>query len=112
MTQGIPFELEGMVSTVTVLRLLTTDLAEIKKALVNKVGQMPGFFQDAPIALDLEALEGTDEDAEGEGPLQRREVDLVAAANMLRELRPGGRALLARSATRGGPRRWTWRDSR
>jgi septum site-determining protein MinC len=87
MTQGIPFELEGMVSTVTVLRLLTTDLAAIKKALVNKVDQMPGFFQDAPIALDLEALEGTDEDAEGEGPLQRREVDLVAAASMLRELR-------------------------
>jgi septum site-determining protein MinC len=87
MTQGIPFELEGMVSTVTVLRLLTTDVAVIKRALLNKVEQMPGFFQDAPVALDLSALEGTDDDAEGEGEAPRREIDLVALASMLRELK-------------------------
>jgi septum site-determining protein MinC len=86
MTQGIPFELEGMVSTVTVLRLLTTDVAVIKRALLNKVEQMPGFFQDAPVALDVSALEGTDDEAEGD-ETPRREIDLVALASMLRELK-------------------------
>ena len=62
MTQAIPFELEGMVSTVTVLRLLTDDLGAIRKALSNKIEQMPGFFQDAPVALDLSALEGRDDE--------------------------------------------------
>jgi septum site-determining protein MinC len=85
MTQAIPFELEGMVSTVTVLRLLTDDLKAIRKALVNKIEQMPGFFQDAPVALDLSALEGTDD--EEEPPAQRREIQLEALAGLLRELR-------------------------
>jgi septum site-determining protein MinC len=87
MTQANPFELEGMVSTVTVLRLLTTDVAAIRKALLNKVEQMPGFFQDAPVALDLSVLEGTDEDSEEDAPAPRREVDLGVLAAMLRELR-------------------------
>src|SRR5690606_28251776 len=87
MSQAIPFELEGMVSTVTVLRLTTDDLPAIKKALHNKLEQMPGFFADAPVALDLSALEGTDEDQEGEGPSVRREVPLVELARMLKELK-------------------------
>jgi septum site-determining protein MinC len=82
-----PFELEGMVSTVTVLRLVTDDLAAIQKALRNKIEQMPGFFADAPVALDLSALEGTDEDEEGEGPSVRREVPLQKLAALLTELK-------------------------
>jgi septum formation inhibitor MinC len=39
-----PFELEGMVSTVTVLRLSTTDLASVKRELRSKLEQLPGFF--------------------------------------------------------------------
>jgi septum site-determining protein MinC len=86
MAQVIPFELEGMVSTVTVLRLLTPDLNAIRKGLANKIEQMPGFFQDAPVALDLSALEGTDEDAEP--PAQgRREVPLAPLAALLRDLK-------------------------
>jgi septum site-determining protein MinC len=81
-----PFELEGMVSTVTVLRLLTDDLGTIKSALRRQIEQMPGFFQDAPVALDLAALEGTDAEDE-EAPATRREVPLLELANMLRELR-------------------------
>lgn len=85
MNKAIPFELEGMVSTVTVLRLLTGDLGAIRKALTNKIEQMPGFFQDAPVALDLSALEGRDDDEE---PLaQRHEVPLAELANLLRDLR-------------------------
>jgi septum site-determining protein MinC len=85
MTQAIPFELEGMVSTVTVLRLLTDDLKAVRKGLINKIEQMPGFFQDAPVALDLSALEGMDDDPE---PLaQPREIPLAALAGLLRELK-------------------------
>jgi septum site-determining protein MinC len=84
---AIPYELEGMVSTVTVLRLLTDDLGAIKAALRSKIEQMPGFFQDAPVALDLSVLEGTDEDQEGEGPAQRREIPLAKIADALRELK-------------------------
>jgi septum site-determining protein MinC len=87
MTQAIPFELEGMVSTVTVLRLLTDDLASVQRALKNKIEQMPGFFADAPVALDLSLLEGTDEDAEGEGPATVREIPLAQLAQMLKELK-------------------------
>lgn len=91
MTLAIPFELEGMVSTVTVLRLLTDDLSTIRKALANKIDQMPGFFQDAPVALDLSALEGKDEDEQAHDPEApkpaRREVPLVQLATMLRELK-------------------------
>jgi septum site-determining protein MinC len=87
MTQAIPFELEGMVSTITVLRLLTDDLASVQRALKNKIEQMPGFFADAPVALDLSLLEGTDEDAEGEGPATRREIPLAQLAQLLKELK-------------------------
>jgi septum site-determining protein MinC len=81
-----PFELEGMVSTVTVLRLSTTDLTSVKRELRSKLEQLPGFFLDAPIVVDLSALEGTDDDPEGD--LQdRREVSLRDLANLLRELK-------------------------
>ena len=79
-----PFELEGMVSTVTVLRLSSGDLVEVKKGLSAKLQQMPGFFQDAPIVVDLTALEGTD-DSEFDG--EREEVPLEQLAALLRELR-------------------------
>ncbi len=83
MTQAPPFELEGMVSTVTVLRLLTDDLDAIEEALRKTFEPMPGFFADAPVALDLSALEGTDEDAEGEGPSVRREIPLAPLVALL-----------------------------
>lgn len=87
MTQGIPFELEGMVSTVTVLRLLTDDLGAIRKGLSNKIEQMPGFFQDAPVALDLSALEGRDDEEPEENAPPRRQVPLLALADLLRGLK-------------------------
>jgi septum site-determining protein MinC len=83
MTQSPPFELEGMVSTVTVLRLLTDDLEAVEAALRRTIEPMPGFFADAPVAIDLSALEGTDEDAEGEGPSERREVPFTSLVALL-----------------------------
>jgi septum site-determining protein MinC len=76
-----------MVSTVTVLRLLTDDLGAVQTALHNKIEQMPGFFADAPVAVDLCVLEGTDEDQEDEAPAVRREVPLAELASVLRDLR-------------------------
>ncbi len=84
---AIPYELEGLVSTVTVLRLLTDDLRSIQAALRNKIEQMPGFFQDAPVAVDLSALEGTDDDPEEDPPRARREIPLQELAAVLRELK-------------------------
>jgi septum site-determining protein MinC len=45
-----------MVAPLTVLRLRTTDVAVINKQLRAKVAQMPQFFQDAPVLLDLGGL--------------------------------------------------------
>ncbi|HEX5658824.1 MAG TPA: septum site-determining protein MinC [Polyangiales bacterium] len=78
-----PFELEGMVSTVTVLRLATPDLNAIKRGLRAKLEQLPGFFLDAPLVIDLSALEGTDEEPVDD-PI---EIPLEMIAGMLRELK-------------------------
>lgn len=85
MTRDVtPFELEGMVSTVTVLRLTTPDLGALKRSLRAKLEQLPGFFQDAPVVVDLTALEGSDEDGDfGD----RQEVSLDDLAALLRELK-------------------------
>lgn len=87
MSKDSPFELEGMVSTVTVLRLLTDDLGAIEGALREKIEAMPGFFADAPVALDLSALEGTDEEPEGDDPKPRREIPFIKLVNLLDELK-------------------------
>jgi septum site-determining protein MinC len=85
MTRDVtPFELEGMVSTVTVLRLATADLNAVKRDLRMKLEQMPGFFLDAPLVVDLSTLEGTDEEPLEEGP---EEVPLDELASLLRELK-------------------------
>ncbi|MET0283678.1 MAG: septum site-determining protein MinC [Polyangiales bacterium] len=78
-----PFELEGMVSTVTVLRLSTSDLNAVKRGLRTKLEQLPGFFLDAPLVIDLSALEGTDEEPVDD-PV---EVPLESIAAVLRELK-------------------------
>ena len=54
-------ELEGMVTTLTVLCIERTDLAALRETLAAKVGQMPGFFGGAPVALDLSAVDGPDD---------------------------------------------------
>jgi len=86
MTQVTPFELEGMVSTVTVLRLSTTDLVAVKRELRSKLEQLPGFFLDAPIVVDLSGLEGTDDDPESD-VRDRQEVPLRDLATLLRDLK-------------------------
>lgn len=78
-----PFSLEGMLSTITVLRLSTPNLDELEATLRTKIAQLPGFFGDAPVALDLSDLEGTDDDDEER---ERIEVPLADLATRLRNL--------------------------
>lgn len=55
-TKNQAFELKGMVAPLTALRLRTADTGAIAKQLVAKVAQMPQFFQDAAVLVDLGAL--------------------------------------------------------
>src|SRR2546421_11668204 len=51
------FELKGVVTPLTVMRLRTTNLNLIERQLRAKLLQMPHFFQDAPVVLDLAQVE-------------------------------------------------------
>jgi septum site-determining protein MinC len=50
------FELKGLVAPLTALRLRTADTGAIAKQLLAKVTQMPQFFQDAAVLVDLGSL--------------------------------------------------------
>lgn len=52
-----PFVLEGMVSVLNVLRVLSADLDAISGALAIKVAQSPVLFKGAPVIIDVSALE-------------------------------------------------------
>lgn len=60
MAKQQPFELKGSLFTLTVLHLQQTDLAAIEQHLAAKVQQAPGFFQNIPVVIDLQALAGGD----------------------------------------------------
>ncbi|MBC8134210.1 MAG: septum site-determining protein MinC, partial [Deltaproteobacteria bacterium] len=52
------FELKGVMSSLTVLRLRTKDLGLIEQQLRAKVTPLPQFFMDAPVVIDPSALDG------------------------------------------------------
>lgn len=52
------FELKGVMSSLTVLRLRTTDLGVIEQQLRAKVAPLPQFFLDAPVVIDPSGLPG------------------------------------------------------
>jgi septum site-determining protein MinC len=52
------FELKGVMSSLTVLRLRTTDLGLIEQQLRAKVELLPQFFREAPVVIDPSALNG------------------------------------------------------
>jgi septum site-determining protein MinC len=70
------FELKGVVTPLTVMRLRTTDLNLIERQLRAKLLQMPHFFQDAPVVLDLGELEH-----------QLHDLPLPALVHVLRSMR-------------------------
>jgi len=52
-----PFELEGVVTALNVLRLRSGDLPAITTALNRRIAKTPGLFRGAPVVVDLSALE-------------------------------------------------------
>jgi septum site-determining protein MinC len=50
-------ELQGVMTALHVLRVLTPELQAIAAALDQKIALMPSFFADAPVVIDLRALE-------------------------------------------------------
>ncbi|MFY8274841.1 septum site-determining protein MinC [Pseudoalteromonas sp. SSDWG2] len=56
------FELKGNLFTLSVLRLLTSDLSALGKQLDAKIAQAPKFFAGAPLVINLEAIQECDID--------------------------------------------------
>jgi septum site-determining protein MinC len=91
---GNAIELEGVVTALNVLRLLTTDRTAILAALDRKIAETPGVFRGAPVVIDLTALEAAAQKdaASGTGPAVTAPFSLatLAAALKERELVPVG----------------------
>jgi septum site-determining protein MinC len=89
-----PIEIEGVVTALNVLRVLTTDRAAILAALDRRIAETPGVFRGAPVVIDLTALEAAAERnaAQGTGPAVAAPFSLatLAAALKERELVPVG----------------------
>jgi len=51
------FDLKGTMAPLTVLRLRSSDLALVERQLRIKIAQLPHLFLQAPVLLDLGALE-------------------------------------------------------
>lgn len=52
----LPFQLRGGSYTMIVLRLIEPKHPAFYKLLMEKIGQAPGFFTDAPVVIDLQDL--------------------------------------------------------
>ena len=66
-----PFVLEGMVAALNVLRVQSSDLEAIDRALELKVVQSPVLFKGAPVIIDVSALEADPEAEPGSAPTGR-----------------------------------------
>jgi septum site-determining protein MinC len=53
-TNGSAIEIKGSVFTLPVLKICTTDIEQIDKALKSHLAQSLSFFKNAPIVIDLE----------------------------------------------------------
>ena len=60
---GKAIEIQGVMTALHVLRVLTPELSSIAAALDKKIESLPDFFANAPVAIDLRDLE-----PEGEMP--------------------------------------------
>ena len=66
MTSDKAVEMKGGMYAFMSLRLHSTDLDAIERALVEKVQQAPGFFKGTPVVVDLSALEGSAPTGDGD----------------------------------------------
>jgi septum site-determining protein MinC len=68
-------EIKGSKFTLTLVRLLTNDLADIERDLRKKIATGPRFFANAPVVLDLDQVRDI-----------RPELDFLALVTVLKEL--------------------------
>lgn len=81
-------ELEGMVSTLTVIKVMSADLSQVKQALRAKQATMPDLFETALIAVDLCGIDGhPDEVAAADTQPELAPVTLEAIIGLLRQER-------------------------
>jgi septum site-determining protein MinC len=78
-----PFVLEGMVAALNVLRVQSSDLEAIDRALELKVVQSPVLFKGAPVILDVSALEAADAELGSAPPATT--LSIAALADVLRK---------------------------
>ncbi|MDM8569393.1 septum site-determining protein MinC [Thiotrichales bacterium HSG1] len=57
MSQSPAIEFKGSLLTLMILHVLKGDSAEITKQLIEKVSKVPDFFQQAPVIIDLSAVQ-------------------------------------------------------
>ena len=57
-SRKVIFELKGVMTSLAVMRLRTWDLGAIERHLRMKIAQLPQFFVDAPVVLDLSGVPG------------------------------------------------------
>jgi septum site-determining protein MinC len=55
------FDLKGVMTSTTVMRLKSRDLGLVERQLRNRVTQFPQFFENAPMVIDFTALQGKSE---------------------------------------------------
>lgn len=72
----VPFELKGSVLTVLVLHLKQTDPECLYPQLAKKIGQAQNFFRNAPVLVDLSAVDETEQAA----------LDIMLLADTLRSM--------------------------
>ncbi len=70
-------EFKGNLLTLMVLHLLECNNEKIAKQLAEKISQAPGFFQHAPVVIDLFAVQDNEEENE--------EIDLPELVKSLRD---------------------------
>lgn len=71
-------EFKGNLLTLMVLHLLDTDQERIAEQLAEKIAKAPGFFQHAPVIIDLQAVQSENNDDENS------DVDLPKLVELLR----------------------------
>ena len=59
MTAPSPIDLKGSLFTLSVLKLLDSDVAHCVSALGSKIAQAPRFFEGAPLVVDVAAVAAT-----------------------------------------------------
>jgi septum site-determining protein MinC len=121
---GKAIEIEGWVTALNVVRVLTPDVAAVRAAIQSKVEEAPGVFRGTGLVIDLTAIEPAVQEHSSPAPLPRfalaelvewlKQAELLPVAGCAhgeqrkREAAEAGLVLIdapARPSSRGAPRK-------